>query len=95
MSSRPLVVDIDLDMDRSLATAYRGERRVGTLEWNRRGVITWVETVPRHKRRGVASQLWHAVRAAGVPLSHAPERTDDGQAWAMAVGGRRPRRVKA
>jgi 8-oxo-dGTP pyrophosphatase MutT (NUDIX family)/GNAT superfamily N-acetyltransferase len=49
-----------------------------------------IEVHPKQRRQGIASTLWHHLRAnlrkQGVPLGHSSKQTDDGKAWAGAVG---------
>lgn len=76
-----------------------GTRPMGSLSWHHKtGEIKGVYTDPEHQRQGVASSLYVnaqeiASTTRGVPKpKHSPHRTESGEAWSKAVGGRRPAR---
>ncbi len=56
------------------------------------GEIEHLWTEPSMRRMGFARALWAAARADGV--CHSSWRTDDGDAFAQAVGGHLPRRQR-
>lgn len=62
------------------------------------GEIQGLETHPKHRRQGLASELWHAANehsktTPGVPApQHSQLRTRAGEAWAKKVGGDVPGR---
>lgn len=77
--------------------AFKGAEFVGHMVWT--GIlIRDIDVVESYRRRGVATALWNEAQrlAAGDPEipepRHSPARTDDGDAWAMAVGGALPER---
>jgi hypothetical protein len=77
-----------------------GHRPMGSMSWHHKtGEIIGVYTSKQFQRQGVASSLWSqgheiAGETRGVPApKHSPQRTDAGDAWSKAVGGRRPRRI--
>jgi GNAT superfamily N-acetyltransferase len=76
-----------------------GIRPIGSMSWHHKtGEIRGVYTTPEHQRQGVASSLYQkgqeiAAETRGVPKpKHSAQRTDSGEAWSKAVGGRRPAR---
>ena len=46
-----------------------------------------------HRRQGVATALWNEAQRYGA-IRHSAYRTDDGDAFARAVGGVLPRRIR-
>jgi len=73
----------------------------GVMHWSKKkrgslpaGNVDWVEVDPSHQRQGLATKMWEHANEIGVRPSpkHSPDRTDKGDAWARAVGGRLPRR---
>jgi GNAT superfamily N-acetyltransferase len=72
------------------------ERQMGLLEWTSSGIRN-VNVRPDLQRQGVATALYrHAQSLAKqhqrIPQpKHSMDRTTSGDAWAKAVGGRRPR----
>lgn len=86
--------------------AFDGERKVGELNWyTRTGTIQRVEVQGRmgpngdanggsYQRRGIATHMYNLGRdLPGKGPFHSNDRTNAGDAWAKAVGGRRPRNV--
>lgn len=72
---------------------------VGHMLCDHRGKIQSISVQPAHQRKGVATNMWnHAQELASqgqVPApKHSKDRSDQGDAWARSVGGRRPRRVE-
>ena len=80
----------------------RNSVTVAHMDWNagpkrepgpvHQGEIGDVYTHPAYRRQGMASALWNVSRQM-LPYTkptHSPERTRAGDAWARAVGGRRP-----
>lgn len=51
------------------------------------GMVLWVGTPPKHRRRGYARMLWEHLIAEGVNPKHSECRMPDGDKWAHAVGG--------
>lgn len=75
---------------------------VGVLHWRKKsnstsrsnaGQVDWVEVDPSYRRSGIGRQMWEHAQELGLRPSpkHSVERTDSGDAWAKAVGGRVPR----
>lgn len=62
------------------------------------GEVQGLETHPKHRRQGLASELWHAAQqhaegTPGVPTpKHSVLRTRAGEGWAKKVGGEVPSR---
>ena len=62
------------------------------------GEVLGLETHPKMRRQGLASELWHAAQqhaegTPGVPMpQHSRLRTRAGEAWAKKVGGVVPER---
>jgi tRNA(Met) C34 N-acetyltransferase TmcA len=81
------------------ATHTESGEKVGHLLADHSGRIQSIAVTPAHQRRGVATGMWeHAQnlhRQGLVPAPrHSKDRSDQGDAWAKSVGGRRPRRVE-
>lgn len=61
-----------------------------------RGSVTWVETHPRYRRQGLATEMWKKAQEVAQSNEQIPEpehsntRTEQGDAWARKVGGRVP-----
>lgn len=73
---------------------------VGNLEWYSKGNnhISDLFVEANHRRQGVATGMWRyahdmARTTRGVqPPEHSPDRTNDGEAWAISTGRRVPKR---
>lgn len=63
---------------------------VAHLSWDDSGEVISLFTHQDYRRRGLATALWHEARQWSV--QHSAWRTDDGDAFARAVGGYLPRR---
>ena len=72
---------------------------VGHLQWApKTGKILDLYVTPVHRRQGVASALFNGAKGLASEYGvkrpqHSSDRSDQGDAWARAVGGRLPRRV--
>ena len=81
-------------------TAMLGETQVGRMQWTHRAIRS-IDTEPEYARQGVATAMWNeghrlAEQHARIPKpKHSTDRTDMGDKWAKAVGGRLPRRNRA
>jgi ribosomal protein S18 acetylase RimI-like enzyme len=73
--------------------AFHGDQPVARLQVQHeagrsgRRVIGYIETHPEHRRRGLATAMWHLAQHHGGELMHDTKRTTDGTAWARSVGG--------
>jgi len=78
--------------------ARQGHSTVGFLEWQGSSTdnynhIQAVYVRPDMQRKGIATKMWkHAHHISEqfesiAPPRHAPTRTNEGDAWARAVGG--------
>jgi len=81
------------------ATHTESGEKAGHMLADHRGKIKSIAVTPAHQRKGVATSMWeHAQGLAEqgtVPKpKHSRDRSDQGDAWAKSVGGRRPRRVE-
>lgn len=47
-------------------------------------LMVWVDE--KHRRQGVASALWRFAKENGYKPVHELQKSEDGKAWAMAVG---------
>lgn len=80
-----------------LSDAHTG-KYLSNMVIGHEGKVSGVETHPKHRRQGLASELWHAAQqhaesTPGVPTpQHSPTRTRSGEAWAKKVGGEVPKR---
>jgi len=84
-----------VSFDQHRIYANVGDTEVGHMSWSHKGVH-YIEA--RLPRQGIATALWnegHRLASENpkiVKPAHSPDRTDSGDAWARAVGGRLPRR---
>jgi ribosomal protein S18 acetylase RimI-like enzyme len=73
--------------------AFHGSTPVARMHLtksNRQGYrsINLIETAPEHRRRGLATAMWHQAQAIhGGSIVHSPKRTAQGEHWARSVGG--------
>ena len=71
-------------------------KHLSNMSIGHEGKVDAVETHPKMRRQGLASELWHAVQqhaetTPGVPApQHSTSRTRAGDAWAKKVGGEVP-----
>ena len=69
---------------------------VGALHWHPdEGTVTYLNVNESNRRQGVATSMWNTAhdqaRANGLtPPSHSSSRSELGNAWAHAVGGKIP-----
>ena len=49
-------------------------------------LVSHIETHPHHRRKGIATALWFEAKRLGLNPIHAIDKTNDGTAWAEAVG---------
>jgi GNAT superfamily N-acetyltransferase len=69
--------------------------QVGDMEWyGKTGIIHHVNVDEEHSRKGLATAMWNWGQEMKRPPKHSADRTDNGDAWAKAVGGPRPRKAK-
>jgi len=74
--------------------------QVGNLHWSKKtGQILDVRVAKEHRRQGVATAMYRmATQLAGergvAAPKHSNDRSDQGDAWAKAVGGRLPKRIR-
>lgn len=87
--------------NRVTATDGSGNQ-IGSMDWHvKTGHVLDIRVDEDHQRQGVATGMWDAGHAAAagdravVQPRHSSERTGAGDAWAKAVGGRRPRGWRA
>jgi ribosomal protein S18 acetylase RimI-like enzyme len=57
------------------------------------GEILNVEVEPEFQRKGVATLMYNAAKAAGINLTHSEVRSDEGDGWARSIGGDLPVRL--
>ena len=50
------------------------------------GEVEWVHVETLYQRQGIAQALWNFVKSRRPDLHHSTEQTDEGAAWAKAVG---------
>jgi GNAT superfamily N-acetyltransferase len=81
----------DLD-EETLATGVicqawdQDDFEVGKLAIDAAGTILIVEVLPEHRRRGIATKMLAALRAAGYTVEHDWQNVrDDGAAWARSA----------
>lgn len=86
----------DPSADGSLTiNAYRDGTRVGYLQLQstRRGrdfEVIKVGVDPNHRRQGIARAMWQQAVDLGIQPVHSARRTEDGEAFARAMGGPTP-----
>ena len=78
-------------------TARLGDEYAGHMLWTSKAIRN-IDVDPQYARKGVAKAMWEhghslAEENARIPKpKHSAYRTDEGDAWARAVGGSLPRR---
>jgi Vilmaviridae nuclease len=79
--------------DYTLYGPVKATREVGSLVWTGSGKVHDIEVRPDRQRKGIGTHLWQqAQQATSGQLSHSPDRTDAGEAFARSVGGTTPPR---
>ncbi len=68
------------------------DRLVGAMTWRTKDVEN-VYVDEDHRRKGLATAMWQMGQEMTPRPKHSSDRTDAGDAWARAVGGRLPRRL--
>lgn len=88
--------ETDIHGDKTgVLTLTSGDAMVGQLSWRNR-VLQNVFVHPTFRRQGIARALWDEANVrSGLPITHSPDRTADGDAWAHAVGGDVPQLLHA
>lgn len=72
---------------------------LGNIQWHpKTGDVNWVRSHENYRGLGVATTLWEKATklAADTGIKapvHSKHRTDQGEAWAKAVGGEMPARA--
>lgn len=65
----------------------------GALSWHpKTHEVTNIHVDESFQRKGLATAMWEMGQASRPAPKHSADRTDAGEAWSKAVGGRRPRR---
>lgn len=96
------------DGEHHKVNAFHKEDRVGLMKWDpQTGELKDLQVHPEHRRKGVASGMWDFAQRQVKPPTpglgynddvvapkHSHERTNDGDAWARAVGGKVPARTR-
>jgi GNAT superfamily N-acetyltransferase len=67
------------------ATSPEGDD-VGTMMIDHTGEVTRIDVEPEHRRKGVATGMWNYARSQGHTIRHSDMQTEEGRAWASAVG---------
>ena len=80
----------------STVRMYKGKKNVGVLNSGRD--IEHIETHSEHMRQGIATEMdrlanFSAGLAGNKQIAHGTTRTSSGDAWADAVGGRKPEKT--
>lgn len=83
-----------------VVTASHNGQDVGELSWaGNKGhsgrdlaphEVGGVQVDPDHRRKGVATQMWHTAHSIDPEIAHSGEKTWAGAAWAKKVGGPDP-----
>ena len=77
--------------------SHPDQPRIGSIGWHKdTGEITGVNVHSKYQRQGVASTMFHEAKNIAreqglVEPVHSNDRTEQGDAWAKAVGGHLPR----
>jgi hypothetical protein len=76
-------------------TATLGEHKVGQLKWRKStGEIHAIDVGNQIRHQGIATAMYNMGKSIpGKGPTHSDDRTDAGEGWAKAVGGRRPKRL--
>lgn len=65
-------------------------KHVGFMELDHAGRVSMVETAEPYRRKGIATHLWQTAKKKGLDPKHTAFRSESGDAWARAVGGKIP-----
>jgi len=90
-------------------SAFHKDDRVGLMKWDPdTGEVKDLQVHPEHRLRGVARGMWDFAQRQTKPQTpgvdyaddvvapkHSSERTDAGDAFAKAIGGKVPARTKS
>jgi GNAT superfamily N-acetyltransferase len=68
-------------------------RQIGRLVVREDGVIDKVWVEPEWRRKGVGRFMWSLANEAGLRPCHSRNITEEGLAWARAVGGHIPEQI--
>ena len=66
-------------------------QKIGTMvmtvsvPW-RPNLIKVIAVHPEYQRQGIATAMWNFAKEKGLHPAHELEKTEDGEAWAKAVG---------
>lgn len=71
--------------------AMYGDKVVGQMAWGPKE-IHGIDVADEHQRRGLATAMWNYGQEMRPRPKHSADRTDQGNAWAAAVGGTLPKR---
>lgn len=56
-----------------------------SVPW-RPNLIKMIAVLPEYQRQGIATAMWEYAKEKGLNPAHELEKTEDGEAWARAVG---------
>jgi len=56
-----------------------------SVPW-RPNLIKMIAVLPEYQRQGIATAMWDYAKEKGLNPAHELEKTEDGEAWARAVG---------
>jgi ribosomal protein S18 acetylase RimI-like enzyme len=69
--------------------------QVGRMLWHLdSGEIEKLWVAESWRRQGIATRMWEMAQHAPIKATHSAWRTNDGDAWAMAMGGDLPPRLQ-
>lgn len=73
--------------------ATYGDTVVGQMSWSSKQ-IEGLDVSDTHQRKGLATAMWNWGQEMRPRPKHSNDRTDQGDAWAKAIGGPIPRRLE-
>jgi len=71
--------------------AEKDGKEVGYTLFEEGGKLDTIDVSEGHQRQGIGTAMWNAAKNHFGSVSHADVRTPEGDEWAKAVGGYRPK----
>ena len=92
----PCLEDGRLNVPMFRIEAKAGDVVIGRMLWHKsNGDIEKLWVATSFRRQGIATAMWRLSQTFEMPAKHSEWRTNDGDAWARAIGGELPPRLQA
>lgn len=85
---------VDPDYKSQTLSAHHEGYLGGYIEWEPKyeHEIQMIKVYPGHTKQGLATELYRRAKEIDPKISHSPERSDAGEAWARTLGEDLPKR---